>query len=267
MRSAIEAPIALALESIWQSRIEVDPPCDVLLTGLPPRLELTAARINRVERTLKIEITDYAAIHGGPAGYKDSLRHFGRDTARGRLIHAGRPVEALAIARELGRSPGPADVDDRGELAVAIGAILHGGLLLERQWVGQQVSQLEIERTAPVAVGVLGTNKAGEWFWRRVIDKGSPIRKEPTCAGLNTGGPAPARIALAECPHRDYADRLWLIQDDWPAAGLRWHEIIDSAPTDGVPNDWDLLLKMSRINFWNSKAFFYPQWHIRSRAR
>ena len=255
-RTAIEAPIALALECVAQSKIDTQSPSHVLLlTGVDPSIELTAATLKQVNSLLNIETTAFASLDAG--GVSGDLRRFGRTRAT-RLFHAGSPDVAQKVAKQLELGPDPDHVVDLGKHAVAIGAVRHGGLLRGQFWLENKINNLEVVRTAPVAVGVLGTNEAGDWFWRRILDKGIPVSTSATMAGLRVGGPLPERLGLAECPRPDFAGRRWLAQDDWSAAGLRWHEIVTPSET---PDNWDLQLKIGQ----NNKNWYrlpLPSWEI-----
>ena len=257
--SAIEAPIALALECVAQRKaVETDSTENlILLTGEHPTLELTAATLVREGALLRIEITAHALID--PANVKGSLRHFGAISRRGHFFHAGIGDSARLVVNEWK----PGDVIDMGLHAVAIGAVRHGGILNKKRWLGNPINELEIKRTAPVALGVLGTNSAGAWFWRRVVEKGTTLTDRPISAGLNLIDPTGTeKIALVECGNPEFAARRWLCREDWADAGLRWHEVIDSTEATA---DWDLQPRTS-INrqHWNHLAC--PGWQIVARS-
>jgi hypothetical protein len=268
-RSAVEAPIALAVECVAQSKVKLEaksPSRVLLLTGADPWLELTAARLTlQPDKALRIEITDHAAVD--PRDFPRSLRHFGGAHACNRLFHAGNEPDALRIAEELARPSGRCKVEvaDLGRHAAAIGAVRHGGLLEKQQWVGREINQIDIVRTAPVAVGILGTNRDGEWFWRRVSDKGTALLPAEWSSVLSFDTPASARIGLAECPHPDFAARRWLAADQWAEASLRWHEVIID---EERPNHWELQFRWSPIrHHWNAKSRCCPRWRIHSTAQ
>ena len=254
-RTAIEAPIALALECVAQSRIDIQSRTQVLLlTGVDPSIEVTAATLQQVDSLLKIDITAFASLDA--EGVSGDLRRFGRKRATC-LFHAGTPDVAQKVAKELQLDPDPDHVVDLGKHAVAIGAVRHGGLLRSQFWLENKINKLEVVRSAPVAVGVLGTNEAGDWFWRRISDKDIAVSTSATKAGLRIGGPPPERLGLAECPRPDFAGRRWLAQDDWSAAGLRWHDIVSPSET---PDTWDLQLKIGQNRNWHK--FSLPSWEI-----
>lgn len=266
-RSAIEAPIALALEGVAQKAIRVEAQAHVLLlTGLERTLELTAATLHRSGRTLRVEITAYAAID--PADIPGSVRDLGRSAIPGPLFHAGIPEVARAVDGPLRSRPGPSPVD-LGPHATAIGALRHWGLLERQYWLEDPINAIEVTRIAPVALGILGrldpdrlvreldgeppgpetrealrTSPGPAWCWRRLVEKGAPI---PSPLALITEGPPPERIALAECPREDLAARQWLATGDWRAAGLRWHDVITKrAGHEG----WGLQHEMSEAGQW-----------------
>jgi hypothetical protein len=254
-RSAIEAPIALALEGVAQNEIPAESPVSVLLlTGVHPMLELTAATLTLDDAILKVEVTAYAEID--PADIAGSLRTFGERHVSGRLLHAGTAGEAHAVAGELNPDSRRHAVVDLGKHATAIGAVRYGGVLEQQLWLGNKVQEIKVERSAPVAVGVLGTNRAGEWFWRCVLEKGAPISTTAIRAGLIAAAPTPERIALAECPRAEFAARRWLTQNDWPAAGLRWHEVLTDTQR---PENWDLQYQM-RLNTTQWNKLSYLRW-------
>ncbi len=286
-RSAIEAPIALALECVAQRKaVETvnSTASMLLLTGDPPMLELTGASLVREGNLLRIAITAYAAIDIEPDAIVGSLRHFGGNPSQAPLFHAGIADSAEKVVDNLERSDRPSAVIDMGLHAVAIGAVRHGGLLLDGQlWLNNKINRLEVTRTSPVALGVLGTvrvNGAEEWCWRRIVEKGRVLgtsragelawkrmvntgmnaAKDTIRAGLNLSATDTEKVALAECPHPEFASKQWLSQKhDWAKAGLRWHEIV---PIEEAPSIWDLEVKMSPINRQRWHGLTCPTWKI-----
>jgi hypothetical protein len=255
-RSAIEAPIALLIECVAQSKVDPDSgSCVLLLTGTPPRTELTGARLTRQGNTLHIGVTAYAAID--PDNLPASVDRLGGNHAYRYLFHAASPDQAKGVAKALTSSSGACEIVDMGRHAIAVGAIRYGGLLRAQQWVGRQVSGVEVERILPAAVGVLGTNKQEEWFWRRLFDKGMKLSMDPIHSGLSSGVPAPERVFLAECTRPNFDAPRWLAQDDWPTAGLRAHGVIENSEK---LDDWDLELSMVNNRQWNRLR--YPRWKI-----
>jgi hypothetical protein len=258
--SAIEAPIALAIEGVACRAVELEPsPRLLLLTGQPPVLELTAATLDRENDLLRLETTGHATIN--PDDVAGSLGHLSRGSLRdARLVHPGIPAFAEKVAGELGLDSNSGDVIDLGPHAVAIGAIRHGGLLTNQLWVGNRIDRLEIKRASPTSLGILGTNRVGEWFWRRLIERGTILGQEPIRAGLNLEAASIERMVIAECPDPLLAGRRWLSQDEWPSAGLRWHEIIAGAK---VPENGDLQMSLTSCNRerWHKRTIC-PHWKV-----
>jgi hypothetical protein len=256
-RCAIEAPIALLIECVAQSKVEPDSgSCVLLLTGTPPRTELTGARLTRQGNTLHIGVTAYAAID--PDNLPASVGRLAGNHAYRHLFHAASPDQSQAVAKALMSSSGACEIVDMGRQAIAVGAMRYGGLLRAQQWVGRQVSGVEVERILPAAVGVLGTNKHEEWFWRRLFDRGMKLAQDPIPSGLRSGVPAPERVFLAECTHPNFEAPRWLAQQDWPAARLRAHGAIENREK---LDDWDLELSMvNKVQQWNRLR--YPRWKI-----
>ena len=267
-RSAIEAPIALALEAVARNEVSLERPTNLLLlTGVHPSLELTAVTLSLAGMTLKASVTAYATID--PADIPGSLRDFGESPVPSRLFHSGIAEMAQSVAIKLGRDPSMASLVDLGKHATAIGAVRHGGLLEKQFWLGHRVNQLEVVRIAPVALGVVGqidpvalgiqgAKPEIQWCWRCLLEKGGPLPTSPSRADLIVPTPSPGRIALAECPSREFAARRWLGQEDWLNAGLRWHDVITVTPNYDACN---LQYKMAQTRKkWNTLS--YVGWEV-----
>lgn len=238
--SVVEAPVALATEFAAQEQEQgwLDEPTPlVLLTGEPPMRELTAATVRRAEKALRIEVTAHAVID--PADPSGSLSRFAEalpaDRAS-RLVHPGMTEAAGQVAALLGDRVGP-ELDLQAH-AVAVGAVRYGLLLEKQPSLNKPISQVEVKRIAPWAIGVLGTNRSGDfWCWRRLIERGAAISAEPALLPILARRSTIEPLVLAECDRPDHAERLWIARKDtlsppdearrrdWASAGLRWHDV------------------------------------------
>ena len=272
-RSAIEAPIALALECVARKAVEIGSQVSLLLlTGVHPTLELTAATLVREGKSLGIEITAFAAID--PADIEGSLRHFGGNPRQASLFHAGIADPAEEVAGELRRSNGPCEVIDMGLHAVAIGAIRYGGLLNKNLWLGNPINE---PRRSTLESAPGGSGRAGHERGRGilVLEAASSVggmarmvakAADPQRAGhLARRKPRRDRAACGVPRILEFAARRWPLPGGLVRrlASPRWRR---SSARPRTRESWDLQVWMGLISgHWISMSF-PKSWTIVSRS-
>jgi len=248
-RVAVEAPFALALEGLARSSPAIgdeSPVRGLYLTRAEPDLELTMLALSRRARQkpgdlLVIEATGFVVLDGADLSAGPVRSAFGAEDQAVPVYHPGLAGPARRVVEALG---GRRESIDLGAHAVAAGAVRYGLVLDRQRCLGEdrRTRFIEVRRTAPFALGVLGTNARGDWFWRRISDPeavpGVDGDRLVGRANLVPGLAAPDRIHVVECTNAGLAARRWLAATDWEAAGLRWHQVVVRADRD--PDRWDL---------------------------
>jgi hypothetical protein len=235
--SALESPVVACLEMLATGRLTALSSGEsvAFLGDAVGGAELTVIRLALADNQLKLEVlawrelpltADETAIDGR-AG--DWARHFTppKQTPPCRLCILRPGLESVGeiIAVALGL-PGTtvAVLNDR---TVADGAArfaamaVQGRLCVGPDYAGSEIRKVEVQRLCPRAVGILGGNRAGDWFWRRLFTGGTSLQAAATCDVEIGDGSLPPHVILAECASDRPDPPLWLPQSLWQDHGMR----------------------------------------------
>jgi hypothetical protein len=228
---AIEAPLAVCLELVATQHIEL--PADVLvLTAAESGVELTSIHLTARQTELHMSVESCREIRlsaadppiaeqlrrGPPspvAGERDSGPHVyvvgteGKDVAREVCRVRGIPESRLTV------------LDPH---SASLGAARYAAFISQRVLHGTVYDKIDMPRVSARAIGVLGTNRSGAMFWRKLFAAGG--RYESSHARVAVSHEQLRQpsltLVLAECTNADCEPPSWLAQSDWPRYDLQF---------------------------------------------
>lgn len=236
--TSLEAPLAGCVALVAARQI-VPPATHWLLNHIPrtgqsacpggPAAELTAVQVLADGTKLKLRVLAWKELLYGSesppieeqlAGWPPAVPGLRGTGALLWCLHPGLEAFARVITQAL---PLPADSihqADRG--TIAIGAARYAAFTVRKPLEGTVFRELTIERIAARTLGVVGQNRAGQLFWRRVLETGTKLDKSAKAQlRVQAAGIASSPIImLAESTRPAVKPPAWLSQSQWSDYGL-----------------------------------------------
>jgi hypothetical protein len=228
---SIEAPLAGCLALVAEGRVA--PPANVaLLSHAPARCgnmreaalagaELTAVQLTadgsdlglRVRAWLELDLTAEAP------SIEQQLVKWPTEVGQGNsplwCLYPELEEKARQIARTFQLAPEA--IHCAAPETVAMGAARYAAVRFRRHLDGTRFERVKIERLMPRTLGVVGCNRQGDLFWRRILDAGTPLYQSGTEKMLidAQGIPDPPILMLAEAARPTLVPPPWIAQSQW----------------------------------------------------
>jgi hypothetical protein len=237
----LESPVVASLEMLATGRLASLFPAESLLFlgHASGGAELTALRVALADNQLQLDVlawcalpltADETAIDGQSGDWVRRLVPAGQAPPR-RLCILRPGLESVGeqVAAAIGL-PGTA-IEILADRTVADGAArfaalaVQGRLCVGSDYCGPEIRKVEVQRLCPRAVGVLGGNRAGDWFWRRLFAGGTQLRSLAACDVEMGDRNLPPHVILAECAAAASDPPLWLPQSRWQDHGMQLYTL------------------------------------------
>lgn len=236
--TSLEAPLAGCVALV--AARQVAPPRTLWLLNHAPRVgrsscpggpaaELTAVSVVAEGVKLKFRVLAWQELLYGTESppIEDQLAAWPADVPGLRdpgtllwCLHPGLKAFAQVIAQALALSPDSMHEADRE--TIAVGAARYAAFEKRKPLDGTVFRELAIERITARTLGVVGQNRAGDLFWRRVLEAGTKLDR-PAKAQLQVQAAGIATspiVMLAELTHPAAKPPAWLPQAQWSPYGL-----------------------------------------------